>query len=387
MPEIPLKFDLVAFIVLIGIFLGFFLSSFLIIKSWKKNRSNLLMGYFILAISLLMLEGWLNYTGYMFRILWLVNFSEPFNFFVAPTLFLFVVSQFRPKKGKLNWLHYIPFIFWLLYCGFHFSQSQEFKFNSLAETYEMEQLAVPVSEVIPEDPLRLRSYVNLFTGVHFMVYMVLTVLFLLKEARRKHQNFWTSKLLSFRSARNTSYHLIAIVLIFTGVKIIFGNNDLGDHFIYLYITFMLLMNTIQIVNDSSYFERTSTFLEVPSLKYKKSSLSNSDKTEILNHIRSLMSDESYYKNSQASLSDLARRIGQSTHHVSQVINEQLNQSFFELLAEYRVEEAKRILHSEEGKRITIEEIAERVGYNSKSAFNSVFKKLSSQTPSQYRDSQ
>ena len=83
---------------------------------------------------------------------------------------------------------------------------------------------------------------------------------------------------------------------------------------------------------------------------------------------------------------MAKSINESSHHVSQVINEKLNQSFFELLASHRVDEAKAILKTDLGKKITIEEIAERVGYNSKSAFNTAFKKITSQTPSAYRDS-
>ena len=82
---------------------------------------------------------------------------------------------------------------------------------------------------------------------------------------------------------------------------------------------------------------------------------------------------------------MSKVIHQNSHHVSQVINEKLNQTFFELIASYRVEEAKSILKSDLGKKLTIEEIAERVGYNSKSAFNTTFKKLTSQTPSSFRD--
>ena len=99
-----------------------------------------------------------------------------------------------------------------------------------------------------------------------------------------------------------------------------------------------------------------------------------------------MQSEKYYLSSTASLSGLAKSINESSHHVSQVINEKLNQSFFELLASYRVEEAKVILKTDLGKKLTIEEVAEQVGYNSKSAFNTAFKKFTSQTPSAYRDS-
>ena len=146
------------------------------------------------------------------------------------------------------------------------------------------------------------------------------------------------------------------------------------------------MTIVQIMNSSSYFNEVSTFLEGLVLKYKKSSLANEDKEIILNSINIQMQDEKYFLSSTASLSGLSKVIKESSHHVSQVINEKLNQSFFEMLAAYRVEEAKGILKTELGKKLTIEEVAERVGYNSKSAFNTAFKKFTSQTPSAYRDS-
>ena len=98
-----------------------------------------------------------------------------------------------------------------------------------------------------------------------------------------------------------------------------------------------------------------------------------------------MEGNSYFTNNLASLSGLAKQINESSHHVSQVINEKLNVNFFELLAKYRVEEAKKILFADKNKKLTIEELAEQVGYNSKSAFNNAFKKLTSQTPSEFRD--
>jgi AraC-like DNA-binding protein len=55
-----------------------------------------------------------------------------------------------------------------------------------------------------------------------------------------------------------------------------------------------------------------------------------------------------------------------------------------MLAWYRVEEAKRIIVEDRAGNLTVEDIAEQVGYNSKSSFNTVFKKQSGQTPSEFR---
>jgi YesN/AraC family two-component response regulator len=99
-----------------------------------------------------------------------------------------------------------------------------------------------------------------------------------------------------------------------------------------------------------------------------------------------MEENRYFARNLASLSDLAHTIRETSHHVSQVINEVMGRSFFEMLAWYRVEEAKRLIREDPQSRLTVEDIAEQVGYNSKSSFNTVFKKLTGQTPSEFRRS-
>lgn len=385
MQEIPIHLDLIALILVMGLFLGFFVSYFLIKKSWKSNLPNLFMGLLILGMTLTMLEGWLNYTGYIFKILWATNFAEPLNFIIAPLIYLFVISQFKNfKKGK-QWLHFLPFIFWLGYCVFYFMQPDPVKYNSNIGVMQMDLPFVEVDYLYSQDPLGIRSYINHLTGLSFIIYTFLTIKILVDKSRSLGQTIWNTTNKTLKAMRNAQYHFLTLIVIFVAVKLFFGNSDVGDYFIYLYLTFMLLMTTVQIMNSSSYFNEVSTFLEAPSLKYKKSSLDEAEKNVILNSIVSLMRDDKYFLKSTASLSGLAKSINQSSHHVSQVINEKLNQSFFEMLASYRVEDAKDILKTELGKKLTIEEVAERVGYNSKSAFNTAFKKFTSQTPSAYRD--
>ena len=177
-----------------------------------------------------------------------------------------------------------------------------------------------------------------------------------------------------------------IIAVFFATKLYYGmSSDIGGYWIASYVSFMIYATSYQILNKSDFFNQPNSFLDIPMLKYKKSSLSEENKELVLNKIRKEMEGEKYFANNLASLSDLAKRINESSHHVSQVINEKLNMNFFELLAKYRVEEAKTIIITDKDKKITIEEIADRVGYNSKSAFNNAFKKLTSQTPSEFRE--
>jgi AraC-like DNA-binding protein len=385
MQEVPVQFDAISLIHFLGIFLGFFLSYFFIRKSWNKSTPNLLMGFFILAMTLTMLEGWLNYTMLIFKFLWITNFAEPVSFIIAPLLYLFVVSQFRKVKAKAYWLHSLPFIIWTLYCIFFFIQPDVFKYNSNIEVMQLDMPYIKATRAIPDNPFGIRSYVNVLVGVSFIIYNLLTVKLLIIKSKELGQNLWKTNNKTLISLRNSLYHFLVIIAIFVTVKLIY-KNDVGDYVIYLYLTFMLFTTALQVMNKSTYYNEVSTFLEGPIIKYQKSSLLEAQKNEILEAIIAQMQTEKYFKKSTASLSGLSKTIHQSSHHVSQVINEKLNQSFFEFIASYRIEEAKIILKSDIGKKLTIVEIAERVGYNSKSAFNTTFKKITTQTPSAYRDS-
>ncbi len=386
MQEIQVQINFIAVVIFIGISLGLFISFFLMKKCWRNNIPNLIMGVIILALSLLMFEGLVNYTGYIFKVLWLTNFAEPLNFILPPLLYLFVASQFKNFKLRSNWFHFLPFVFWLGYCVFFFMQSIEMKYNSNVSVMQLDLPYMNAVEKFSEDPLHIRGFVNLATGISFIIYSAMTIRLLVGTAKSMGETLWKTTNRTLISSRNALYHTLIVVVIFIFVKILFSNSDLGDYFIYLYLSLMIFMTAAQIMNRSTYFNEVSTFFEGPVVKYKKSSLIEDNKEIILKAIELQMKDEKYFRSSSASLSGLSKAINESSHHVSQAINEKLNMSFFELLATYRVEEAKSILKTDLGKKLTIEDIAERVGYNSKSAFNTAFKKITSQTPSAFRDS-
>jgi AraC-like DNA-binding protein len=163
-------------------------------------------------------------------------------------------------------------------------------------------------------------------------------------------------------------------------------SDVGGYLIATYVSFMIYYTSYQVLNRSNFFDKPGSFFTFPVLKYQKSSLSEEDKELILKKIKKEMENRNYFTNNLASLSGLAKQINESSHHVSQVINEKLNKSFFELLAFYRVEHAKKLIREDRNAKLTVEELAEMVGYNSKSSFNIAFKKYSSKTPSEYRRS-
>ncbi|WP_121965837.1 helix-turn-helix domain-containing protein [Myroides sp. N17-2] len=96
----------------------------------------------------------------------------------------------------------------------------------------------------------------------------------------------------------------------------------------------------------------------------------------------------YFEKSEAyletsfSLEQLANDLNLSKQQVSEVINQDMNSSFYQLLAMYRIDHAKVLI--EENKNLTIEAIVDECGFSSKSTFNKYFKYYVGQTPSVYR---
>jgi AraC-like DNA-binding protein len=91
-----------------------------------------------------------------------------------------------------------------------------------------------------------------------------------------------------------------------------------------------------------------------------------------------------YLEPELTLDELATQLSVKPKMLSQTINELLRQNFFEFINHYRIEEAKRLLTNPKDKKITVLEVMYEVGFNSKSSFNTIFKKNTGLTPSEFK---
>lgn len=134
-----------------------------------------------------------------------------------------------------------------------------------------------------------------------------------------------------------------------------------------------------------YQENTNTNTNVPAerdeQKYVKSALAAEHAERLVRKLHNAMAKDLLYRDANLSLSQLSQHIGSSTNYVSQTLNEHMSQSFFHFLNSWRIKEAKMLLAKGND---TILNIAYDVGFNSRSAFYTAFKKHTGITPSQYR---
>jgi AraC-like DNA-binding protein len=100
-------------------------------------------------------------------------------------------------------------------------------------------------------------------------------------------------------------------------------------------------------------------------------------------LKQIMLESKPFLDPKLAIHDLAGSIDVPPHQLSKIINKEFHSSFFEFVNSYRVEEFKQKSSSSEYKNITILGIAYECGFNSKSAFNRIFKESTGLTPGEY----
>jgi len=112
-------------------------------------------------------------------------------------------------------------------------------------------------------------------------------------------------------------------------------------------------------------------------------LTNEDKLE-LEKLNSYMMNEKPFLDSALSLRQLAKNVDLSSRELSILINSHLNQNFFDYVNTFRIENTKQMLTDVAYKEHTVLELMYDSGFNSKSSFNTAFKKVTGLAPTIYR---
>jgi AraC-like DNA-binding protein len=116
---------------------------------------------------------------------------------------------------------------------------------------------------------------------------------------------------------------------------------------------------------------------------QKISLGSEEVETAVQRLSYIFQVEKIYRSSRLSLDSLAERLGLQSHQLSAIINSRLGQSFSEMVADYRVAEAKKRL-ADAAEKANILNIAYDAGFGTKASFNRIFKDRTGLTPSEFR---
>ena len=130
-------------------------------------------------------------------------------------------------------------------------------------------------------------------------------------------------------------------------------------------------------------KRIQQFLQKAS-RYKSKKIEAEKVQGLKQDLDQLMEKDKLYTTPNLKIDDLASQLNISVNLLSQLINDNLGQNFATFINAYRIHEAQRLLLSKEHTHLSIEAIGYEVGFNSKSAFYTAFKKHLSMTPVAFR---
>ncbi|MFA6128958.1 MAG: AraC family transcriptional regulator [Bacteroidales bacterium] len=296
----------------------------------------------------------------------------PFYFLLAPLLYLYVqsllVESFRLKR--IHVLHLIPFL--------------------VMAAYSLLMVIVRSGE---KNPGEWKGIVHLESTISYILLDVLIIYYLIRifitffQYRREIRNH-------FAEVRHISLNWLFFILMafmlmwmtdLTSTVISWlgmGNRELFRLLALISIMINFVFATILVYRSMDQSWEQTGIIEAT--KYVGSALSDKESAGYAQKIRALMEQDKLFLDPEISLKELSEKSGISPRYLSQVINSKFNQNFFDFINQYRIEEAKRLMAGTVRKELTILEVMYNVGFNSKSSFQTAFRKYTGTTPTEFR---
>lgn len=179
------------------------------------------------------------------------------------------------------------------------------------------------------------------------------------------------------------------IIMISGGFIAFYDDTIPTLFDYLDTGFLIILSYIMIfilvsIPKVIHYKYSSLPKSDRLLKYEKSNLSRNEALEYMNDMNKWMESDKPFLNSNLSLADFTEKLHLPGHIISEVLNGLLKQNFYDYVNNYRIEEFKKLASEKSKHKETNLSLAFESGFNSKTTFNTAFKKFTNQTPTEFR---
>jgi AraC-like DNA-binding protein len=345
---------------------------YLVFKRSSRSLSNQLLAIFLLAKAICLS----NFMSFRLREFFYLYFPHTFYFGTSfailwgPLLYLYIksliISGYRLKIHDA--IHAIPFLL---------------HFLLLTTTYHIYS-ADTKREILMNGGLFGREiWLNFFTGlyIHILFYSIASFRLIIKFQRniKEHYSVSDSVILSW-----VKFLLIGFMI-----------NWMCDVFYHMSDKSGSLSSVALVISRASKFifintmiykgiSHSEIFLGESSRGIRKQSLSKQSKATYLQKLLNCMEKDKPYFNPKLTLEELANIAHIPQRSLTVVLNEELNQNFHDFINTYRIKESARMLSSRNHRFNTVLEVLYEVGFNSKSSFNTAFKKHMGMTPTQFK---
>lgn len=358
-------------------FQAFLFALYLLFKKEGKRLSN----YFIAIFIMLLAYNVLDFFADLIFNRWNENISvllQLLIYFAAPALYFHVKTSLFPnfKLKSKDLKHALPFVILsIVVIYLIIIESGEGKVSDKTERI-----------------IGLIFYAILYLQTFYYLYLSYRLL-------KKHKAIFYE---NYSSSNTQRYAYITNLILLVGVLYFLSMINILTRWVFQFesfsfisyvviITILVLFCWLIIIGLRSpelFIDETKaqpSVKKLVKLEQKNLSLkSESENKELVEILNQYMREKEPFLDASLTLHNLAEQTNCSSRELSILINHHLNKHFFDFINEFRISKAKELLSDPERKSYTILEILFEVGFNSKSSFNTAFKKITGLTPTQYR---
>jgi len=354
--------------------LGFLLGLVLIVGP-RRNPGNIFLGLILLALSLYAFKNQLYGVSY--------GLTEDFNFLffpisflalIGPSLYFYLNLQINPdrKFTESDMFHFAPAL--IIFCLYAYLFFQE---NHIKNAF-----------LISPFDIGFAHYEQVLSIVLILGYGYLGCRKMGQERRANNSELFQSQN-QYVWCQRLSWSVMAL---FIGLGFVIWVNyryyDLGVSIltyypVWLFIAVFLYLVMFQLFADPNLFFNTSGMLRKKDPGYTRS-LGEDEISYYQVKLLEVMDSQKPYLDSTLSLNKLGDLLEINAKDLTVVLNSGLNKNFYDFVNEYRIREVKGRLLDPRNRYYTNLAIAYDAGFNSKSSFNSLFKKYMNMTPSEFK---
>ncbi|MHA7832648.1 MAG: AraC family transcriptional regulator [Flagellimonas sp.] len=360
---------MISYLFIIGIAQGILLS----INFFQKSKSN--PQYIWLALltgvaTLLVSDSWIVYENLDFKYHIFHVLSTAVIFLLGPLLYFFVkfnsgAGEKKPKAITIGF-HFIPFVIFLLVLVHFIFFAEE---NVSNEIFDGDYTLKATSPNIILPLIKL---------IHLLIYTSLSIK-LLSPTVDHSKNLFRTLIFGYLILQGIMWTFLLITILFEVKLFQFTDLILGvviSISIYIFGYLNLKQSDILSITVRNVFKK----------KYGTTNLEKLQSHKLYEKLIVHMDKEEPYLDPEITLRSLASELQLPPHQLSQVINQNSDYNFSNLINHYRVEKFKLLVQDPRFKNHTLLSIALESGFNNKNSFNQAFKKETGHTPSQYRKS-
>lgn len=370
------------------IFQMLFLSFFLFTQQKGKRISNTLLGCFFLSGSLNLLDVFLLMTGAYSANPYLAGWGSCLPLLFGPFIYFYTKSVLDKDFSFTfkNWKHFVPFVVFFLGTEFYFIIQPKNVQRSI------------LSNVLSHQFSGIVSFVSALIFVQFLFYIIasLRLISLYKKTAAQHLSNRRQIDISWLSSTVIFFLVLIVLIILNGLV---TQTSLATYYlvgfnIIILTMFGFIITVLLKALHKPYFFSfsdsggdSSTEQAIIAPKSGLTETETREKEKEIQVVLNYMQNSKPYLEPELTLEQLASQLSMKPRVLSQMINEILGQNFFDFINRYRIDEASLLLTNPKDKKITILEVLYGVGFNSKSSFNTLFKKYTGLTPTEYRKKQ